>query len=54
MRREVREWFYSHYDYARHHINPVCRTAVAMLKSYRKNNHGKLRIPEEAGDEDRE
>jgi len=46
LRREVREWFYSRYDYARHHINPVCRTAVAMLRSYRKNHHGELRIPE--------
>ncbi len=46
LRREVGEWFYSRYDYARHHINPVCRTAVAMLRSYRKNHHGELRIPE--------
>jgi putative transposase len=46
LRREVREWFYSRYDYARHHINPVCRTAVAMLRSYRKNHHGELRVPE--------
>jgi putative transposase len=46
LRREVREWFYSRYSYARHHINPVCRTAVAMLRSYRKNHHGELRIPE--------
>jgi putative transposase len=45
LRREVREWFYSRYDYARHHINPVCRAAVAMLRSYRKNHHGELRIP---------
>ncbi len=46
LRREVRGWFNSRYDYARHHINPVCRTAVAMLRSYRKNHHGELRIPE--------
>ncbi len=46
LRREVRGWFYSRYDYARHHINPVCRTAVAMLRSYRKNHRGELRIPE--------
>ena len=46
LRREVREWFYSHYDYARHHINPVCRAAVSMLRSYRRNHHGELRIPE--------
>ena len=46
LRREVRDWFYSRYDYARHHVNPVCRTAVAVLRSYRKNHHGELRIPE--------
>ncbi|MDA4119853.1 MAG: transposase [Thaumarchaeota archaeon] len=46
LRREVREWFYSRYDYARHHINPVCRTAVAMLRSYRRTHHGEIRIPE--------
>ncbi len=46
LRREVRDWFYSRYDYARHHVNPVCRTAVAVLRSYRKNRHGELRIPE--------
>ena len=45
LRREIRDWFYSRYDYARHHINPVCRASVAMLRSYRKN-HGELRIPE--------
>ncbi|MEM0118015.1 MAG: transposase [Conexivisphaerales archaeon] len=46
LRREVRDWFYSRYDYARHHVNPVCRAAVAMLRSYRKNNQGELRIPQ--------
>ncbi len=46
LRREMRDWFYSRYDYARHHINPVCRAAVAMLRSYRKNHHGELRMPE--------
>jgi putative transposase len=45
LRREVRSWFCSRYDYARHHINPICRTAVAMLRSYRKKNH-QLRVPE--------
>lgn len=33
LRRETRDWFYSRYDYARHHINPACRAAVAMLRS---------------------
>src|SRR5439155_18660103 len=46
LRRAVRDSFNSRYEYARHHINPVCRTAVAMLKSYKKNHHGELRIPE--------
>ena len=46
LRREIKNWFYSRYDYARHHVNPVCRTAVAMLRSYGRNHHGELRIPE--------
>lgn len=46
LRREIKDWFYSRYDYARHHINPVCRTAIAMLRSYRKNHHWELGIPE--------
>ncbi len=46
LRREVRDWFYFRYDYARHHVNPVCRTAIAMLRSYQKNHHGELRMPE--------
>ncbi len=46
LRREVKEWFLSKYNYARHHINPICRTAVAMLRSYRSNHRGVLRVPE--------
>jgi putative transposase len=45
LRREIKEWFNSNYSYAKHHINPVCR-AAAMLRSYRKNHHGQLRIPD--------
>jgi putative transposase len=45
LRREIKDWFYSRFDYARHHVNPVCRVAVAMLRSYRKNHNGELRIP---------
>ena len=45
LRKEIKTWFYSRYDYARHHINPVCRSAVAILRSFRKNNSGK-RYPE--------
>jgi putative transposase len=37
LRRKVKPWFDSHYaDYAKHHVNPVCRTTVALLKSYRR------------------
>ena len=46
LRRGIRDWFSSRYNYARHHVNPICRTAVAMLRSYRRNHHGELRIPE--------
>jgi len=45
LRRRFREWFYSRYGYARHHINPVCRNAVALLRSY-KRRHKRLEIPE--------
>jgi putative transposase len=45
LRRRVKPWFDSRYgDYAKHHVNPVCRTAVALLKSYRKR-HRKLGLP---------
>ncbi|MEM0122924.1 MAG: hypothetical protein QXI38_00285, partial [Conexivisphaerales archaeon] len=33
----------SNYDYAIHHLNAV--SAVAMLRSYKKNHYGELRIP---------
>ncbi len=46
LRRETRDWFNSRYDYARHHINPVCRAATGIIRSYRKNHHGELRIPD--------
>ena len=39
LRKETKQWFVDNYDYAKHHINPICRSAVAMLKSYRKNHH---------------
>jgi putative transposase len=44
LRKEVKPWF-AKFGYAVHHVNPVCRSAVALLRSYRKN-HGKLRIPQ--------
>ena len=45
LRREMKPWFDSRYSYAKHHINPVCRSSVAILKSFRKNHH-KKRYPE--------
>jgi len=45
LRRRFRDWFYSRYGYARHHINPVCRNGVALLRSY-KRRHKRLEIPE--------
>jgi putative transposase len=44
LRKKVRPWFYSKYDYARHHINPVCSKTVALLRSYRKK-HKRLAFP---------
>nr|MDO8100857.1 transposase [Candidatus Njordarchaeota archaeon] len=45
LRRKVKPWFDSRYgDYAKHHVNPVCRTAVALLKSNRKR-HRRLVLP---------
>ncbi len=41
LRREVKGWFDSRYCYARHHINPVCRSSIAILRSFRKNMRGK-------------
>ena len=41
LRREMKDWFYSNYGYARHHINPVCSSSVAILRSFRKNYHNK-------------
>jgi putative transposase len=46
LRRKVKPWFDCQYGtYAKHHVNPVCRTAVALLRSYRKK-HRKLAVPE--------
>ncbi len=41
LRKEMKGWFDSRYDYAKHHINPVCRTSVAVLRSFRKNRRHK-------------
>ena len=45
LRKKIKPWFDSQYDYARHHVNPVCRSSVAILRSFRKNRKGK-RYPE--------
>ena len=44
LRKKVRPWFVSLMPYARHHINPVCSKAVALLRAYRKK-HKKLALP---------
>ena len=41
LRKEIKAWFDSRYDYAKHHINPVCRSSVSILRSFRKNRKGK-------------
>ena len=41
LRREMRTWFNFQYSYAKHHINPVCKSSVAILRSFRKNRHRK-------------
>ncbi|MDG6932972.1 MAG: hypothetical protein JRN00_08230, partial [Nitrososphaerota archaeon] len=46
LRREIKPWFTSHYNYAVHHVNPVCMAAVALLRSYKKHHEGKLGIPD--------
>jgi putative transposase len=44
LRKKVRPWFVSSMPYARHHINPICSKAVALLRAYRKG-HKKLALP---------
>ncbi|WXG44035.1 MAG: hypothetical protein WED04_08390 [Promethearchaeati archaeon SRVP18_Atabeyarchaeia-1] len=44
LRRKVKPWFDARYSYAKHHVNPLCRSAVALLRSYRKRNK-KLGLP---------
>jgi putative transposase len=46
LRRTVKPWFDSSYEYARHHVNPLCRAAVALLRSYRKKHRGRLALPQ--------
>jgi putative transposase len=44
LRKKIRPWFVSSMPYARHHINPVCSKAVALLRAYRKG-HKRLGLP---------
>ena len=44
LRKKIRPWFVSSMPYARHHINPVCSKAVALLRAYRKK-HKRLALP---------
>jgi putative transposase len=44
LRKSLKKYYDNNIDYAKHHINPACRTAIAILKSYKKNNDGKLKI----------
>ena len=41
LRREIKTWFDSSYGYAKHHINPVCSSSIAILRSFRKNRKRK-------------
>ncbi|MCL5989158.1 MAG: hypothetical protein M1166_02370, partial [Candidatus Thermoplasmatota archaeon] len=38
LRRSLKDYYDNNITYAKHHINPVCRTAIAILRSYKKNN----------------
>nr|MDO8100071.1 transposase [Candidatus Njordarchaeota archaeon] len=39
LRGKVKSWFDSAYGvYAKHHVNPVCRAAVALLRAHKKRN----------------
>jgi len=43
LRKALKKYYDNNIDYAKHHINPACRTAIAILRSYKKNNDGKLK-----------
>jgi putative transposase len=46
LRKSLKKYYDNNIDYAKHHINPVCRSAIAILKSYKKNNNGELKVIE--------
>ena len=43
LRKSLKNYYDNNTEYAKHHINPVCRSAIAILRSYRKNNDGELK-----------
>jgi len=45
-RRSLKRYYDNNMNYAKHHIDPVCRSAIAILRSYKKNNNGELKIIE--------
>jgi len=46
LRKSLKKYYDNNIDYATHHINPACRSAIAILKSYKKNNNGELKVIE--------
>ncbi len=40
LKKEMKVWFGSCYGYGKHHINPVCRSSVAILRSFREEQVG--------------
>ena len=44
LRKSLKNYYDNNIIYAKHHINPACRNAIAILRSYKKNNNGKLKI----------
>ncbi len=44
LRRSLKNYYDNNIIYAKHHINPACRNAIAILRSYKKNNNGELRV----------
>ena len=44
LRKSLKNYYDNNIIYAKHHINPACRAAIAILRSYKKNNNGELRV----------
>lgn len=45
IRKILKAWYKEHIPYNSHHINPICKSASSLLKSYRKNHHGQIGLP---------